>query len=305
MSTKSSFLPKSLFTLTQKVFVVRSYYQGGGAGVDYVLSNLSRRYGRLFNDDNLDEISQIVKTFERTGSIQGEFYYKRAVVRPTSNDAPHSSAGKRIVEQSLEIVNEEEEELVEDQEEEVETEEVVVEPDPTSNDAEYVEVQMAEDELIIEVVSDFEDDHQAKASESQLVEKLAAASKSVICEQCGEAVLKRDVAQHRLQCHGERPVSIKCDLCDEELSSKRRWYTHRRKHMPATHFVCDICAKVSTSSSIHKNHLLVSIIHSTSSILANQEYIHYNNGVTQAGVFFCMGLSSRQTQLLPFQFEFY
>lgn len=84
-----------------------------------------------------------------------------------------------------------------------------------------------------------------------------------LCTECGESVpnpmFRRHMAMHRdPQGNKGAPRDYPCDMCDQVFKSRSSHFTHRRKHFPHLQFVCEVCAKVSTSKATHKNHMLVS-----------------------------------------------
>lgn len=50
----------SLFTLTQKIFVIKCYYVGGESA-RHALKCMMKRYGKHFDQHNLDSIQQIIR----------------------------------------------------------------------------------------------------------------------------------------------------------------------------------------------------------------------------------------------------
>lgn len=88
----------------------------------------------------------------------------------------------------------------------------------------------------------------------------AKPQKTSLCPQCGETVNVRLFHLH-MKAHlqgPQEPKIFKCEECDKVFKSRSNLHNHKSKHDPSAHFVCEICAKVSTNKSIHKNHMLVS-----------------------------------------------
>lgn len=216
---------KGLFTLTQKVFVIKSYYKGGESP-EFVLNSLRSRFGRLYHDDNFEQIQKIVSSFEKTGSIQNEFYYRPAN-KAVSKEQPPDTHEEAVVEEEVIVYNEED------------------------NKIHFVEIaqDMPEDDLIEEVT---EEDSEDSSCQNDFKDKEEPYG---YCTDC-DMVYSSGLSKHLREFHKEK--GFKCATCDQIMDTRRELYSHRQTHMPKTQYVCDICSKVSTSIGTHRNHLLVS-----------------------------------------------
>jgi hypothetical protein len=62
-----------------------------------------------------------------------------------------------------------------------------------------------------------------------------------ICAECGKQFLtKKDFSWHILSVHKQEPV--KCDVCEEEFTSKRQLWNHKKKHR-TSEIKCEECGK--------------------------------------------------------------
>lgn len=78
-----------------------------------------------------------------------------------------------------------------------------------------------------------------------------------LCPHCGKTCLRKHFRSH-LQSHDEKRI-LKCLECNKEFPNKSSLYRHKLTHKPPVQleFICEICAKVSTTKKTHEVHLLV------------------------------------------------
>lgn len=81
MSSRS-FMSLSLY---QKVFIVKHFYKLG-EDVDSVLHAFQREFSKGMHSEIYNLISQIIHTFESTGSIANDFYYRKIAVSKTKQE---------------------------------------------------------------------------------------------------------------------------------------------------------------------------------------------------------------------------
>lgn len=240
---------RALFSLTQKIFVIKCYYKHGESA-SLVLRGLNRRFGKIFRaKDGLGGIRQIVDAFETSGSVQNAVYHQ-GIEGSTEVYKPERLCDEEvIIEEELDESGEKDDE---DQEgfdvEEPEEEEQEDDNDPPSDV--IVGEDSADDLTII--------GHQPTSIRP---------SKLVLCDDCGNYIPKRGLHSH-MKLHKVRtPDSVpewKCDVCDKKLSTKNNLLNHKRRHLSsseraADQIICEICAKVSYSKELHKSHMRVSI----------------------------------------------
>lgn len=86
-----------------------------------------------------------------------------------------------------------------------------------------------------------------------------------LCPVCGESVERNRFYSHMKRHNPEvsknydtKDGPFPCEMCDKVCGTRSALSTHRRRHFPHLQLVCEICAKVSTTNAIHKNHMLVS-----------------------------------------------
>lgn len=277
----------SMFTLSQKVFAVRSYYKTGES-VLKVLDCLTRQYGIRSSDDNLATISRIIRTFENTGSVLNRFYYNngsaqkaRPIPKPPVTvfkqemPPPPPLATHHLEVMTTDMVEIPDDDLIV---------EVLSEFDPEDNDMDNSDSHKYNNNDEDDDDDDEDDKDEAGLAAQTIVVKAEPPSSSSssstsagivpgavvavdkkperesLCPQCGESVPVRRFHLH-MKAHElgpQLPQKWKCDVCDKEFSSRSNLSTHKYKHIPSAHFVCEICAKVSTNRAIHKNHMLVS-----------------------------------------------
>lgn len=295
----------AMFTLAQKVYTVRMYYRqhenSRGA-----LDSLYSRYGIAANEENLATVTRIIRTFESTGTILNRFYYNLKPLKEANKSGstffappkapvkakPKQESEIQIVEMQdddliVEVLSEFDQEVTFKDEEgastihEVEVgdedednhitqiDELDEDDDEDDGDGDEEEEEEDEEAYIIAAAAD------AEAYDEVVVVGTAARPRPPmppnrhvrqirysLCTECGESVsnhlFRKHMAMHRNPevTSGER--EFPCDMCDQVFKSRSSIFTHRRKHFPHLQFVCEVCAKVSTSKATHNNHMLVS-----------------------------------------------
>lgn len=292
----------AMFTLAQKVFTVKAYYQNRESS-SVAMESLTRRYGIRNTTDNRTIVSRIILTFEKTGSILNRFYYntggspepqKRRIPPRAKKTEPQSDAEESPARQrQLQVMELSEDDLIVEvfSEMDAETRSVNVEEEEEQHDDEPVDGEdlVHEDDII-------EMDESSLIAAAREVETAAHCStlpdpsqdvvlavvpdravrpkvfRDMLCPECGKTMPSSKMKSHLQQHHQETksdepPKKFKCDVCPAEFTTRSNVFTHRRKHFPHMQFVCEICAKVSTNNAIHKNHMLVSEERSSSPVL--------------------------------------
>lgn len=235
-----------LFTLTQKIFAIKCYYQHN-ENTDTVLECLRYRYGRIFDSkSSCSGIRQIVRNFETTGSV-------RHPVHHGSNEVIE----KPIAE--LEILELAEDELV--------VEEIIFDSETLTGPVLSVTLKSERQGQITE-----QPDHDEASTSSssgggdkeevpQQLEEEQQESKpkeDKLCPHCGICVAARSYRAH-IKTHDEPPPRYICEVCNREFANKYKFEVHSKTHLPLEErlvdkIVCETCGKVSLTKELHKSH---------------------------------------------------
>ena len=273
----------AMFTLTQKVFAVQSYYKGNDS-IRKAMEAMHRRYGVKMNSDNLRTIGQIVRTFESTGTILNRFFYNTS--DPTAQ-ADKKAKVKIEFEHTGKVEMVDSQPVAPAEKKLAKPTEYEVEEDPEKDIIEYI----PEEEMIVEVLSEFDNTESTTANEestevvflgetetdtgveaegeaesdvkAKIIERGRSHSKGrdSLCTICGEHVPFNKYTRHRRIVHGEEqdPNKLRCTVCSEVFEKRTELYQHRKQHFPEKYtFICEICGKVSGTNAHHKYHMLVS-----------------------------------------------
>lgn len=243
----------ALFTLTQKIFVIKCYYQQGESAAR-ALKCLTARFGRIFGskDGGIGGIRQIVHSFETSGSVQNAVYHQGIEDSTKVCTQEISPDEEDIIEEELDESGEKEDERQED----VYEEEVAAEEEEDENQSTVSDLDQPPDDN-----ADDSDDLISIIGQPTSMRP----SKLVLCDDCGKYVSKRGLHSH-MKLHRVRTQDSvpewKCDVCDKKLATKNNLLNHKRRHLSLSEreqIICEICAKVSHSKELHKSHMKVSV----------------------------------------------
>lgn len=225
-----------LFTLSQKIFVIKNYYTGGES-VEHVQDCLAQHYSQAFSASHslLDlpkSIMQIVNTFDRTGSVLNRMYYD--VAEP--KEPEKITVQYTIREDSIELL--EPSDIIEEE----------VNPEDLKPEDNNISISTDDTVTVLYEVD----------TESRTVNDRASTER--ICNQCGESVPKKTFWKHRKTHEEPKPVvKHKCDECPKEYRHKNDLLLHKKIHHSDSYdvIICEICGKESTNKYIHTQHMLV------------------------------------------------
>lgn len=228
-----------LFTLSQKIFVIKNYYTGGGS-LEHVQTCLAEQYSQVFSaGSNLPKtIMQIVNTFERTGSVLNRMYYD--LLEPKEED---KVTVQFTIGDSVEVL--EASDIIE-------------------------EVEIPENNISINTDCDGSVTGELVVFEGDTESPVDKASTDRICQECGESVPRKTFWKHRKTHQEQKPlVKHKCDECVKEYRHKNDLLLHKKIHHSDSYdvIICEICGKESTNKYIHKCHMLVIIDWESNSML--------------------------------------
>lgn len=231
----------AIFTLAQKVFVVKAYYKMDES-FSKVMICLKRRYGQIFAENCIPEISKIVRFFEATGSVPELAKYKSI----DEVEEPKTQITYQTIEDQCQeiIIHEREEDYSES--------------------------------LIIEDTEGLEN----SASPSSTGEQEDTSTN--LCSECGEVVPKRMFWRHRKThmkypcrvCNKQLSTNHRriehesthmspedrpkfyCEICGREFNTEKLMHRHRVVHIGGRNFECDFCHQKFRTSATLKQHKL-------------------------------------------------
>lgn len=248
---------RSLFTLAQKIFVVKCYYKNGEA-IAHVLERLEYRFGRIFGGKrSLPFLQQIVDSFEKTGSVREPVYHGGI-----EKFEPEGVVEEEMMEEGLVNANEgcssKMQPIKEEGEDEDDEETVEIIEQEEDKPLRKIKRESARKKTKRPTISTERRSDSAKQEEKDVL----------ICAVCGNKVQRRMMHYH-MKSHTNPKVprtreetKWQCDICNKELSSKHALAEHKKTHLDpsqrvADQIVCEICAKVSLSRELHKSHMRV------------------------------------------------
>lgn len=227
----------AVFTLTQKIFVVKCYYKGGES-VRQVLGCLQRRFGKMFGEENVEAILQIILMFETAGSIVDRVELIEPLNAPKhlkeSDEFEEEITETAVMELSGGESTESEEELEEED----------ISQTSTTNDN------------LSDAPSSSATKQQPKAKEAQNPTDLPDNNR--LCPECGETYHSKDFRKHQ-KTH-TKPTTYECDVCHKVLQSKYNLMNHLKIHRELRteeQYICEICAKAfKTSYQLNKHQVV-------------------------------------------------
>lgn len=131
----------------------------------------------------------------------------------------------------------------------------------------YKEVIFESDDILVEEEETISDSHYtaspqpaADNEERELIIEDQHPGNVRLCTECGETVPSKYYSIHkRNHVRSESPGSYDCPECGKSLVSRMGLKKHMKLHEPVTsHYVCEICGKVSRANATHVNHMKVS-----------------------------------------------
>lgn len=237
------------FTLTQKVYMVRTYYKQ--ETIRYVVDCLLKRFNIQLKESEVRVVSQLILEFEASGSVLRDFYYtkdvpgiSRAPAASKPSALPASFWAKGIKEPPKE-----------EEQDKVEVAEVEVSDD---DDDQFVVMETAEDEGLEEII--IEDPLPAAAPAA--VEKTTQKKKQEDwrhCLICDKWFPKTKYGEHVSEVHENGELT--CKECGKAFAHKRLLQQHLKTHgvveKPKETLICEVCGRVSSSRKTQKAHMLV------------------------------------------------
>lgn len=236
-------------SLHQKVFIVKYFYKFG-EDVDSVWAAFQKEYERVpMPPEIFDLIPDVVSTFELTGSVTGDFYYRKSAVDGIKTEIMYSSVQDDVQEEVIEtdVLEDKPAEIVE--EEELEDDELG-EEDADLHVVVEEEIQMLETKVdprsLIAPGDTTADDSEESSDESSGSESGETDTDTDVSfkpspRKITPKVTIRPIKQHQQQPQNNLESFLEDPNTENTPQSKTKRVSKNRKYSPQK--FCDICKK--------------------------------------------------------------